>query len=843
MQKLVLALWVLLLFAGSEIAIISGAYTDYQYLTDYLLPAKPAAYPLNCTFFYRDTNTCSILEKVSNESRESVLLGIIRRLYPDENQDWVRFWNSRLPIADYYDNATFGGLNISDGDYYSNNSLKNTWIRLLNIYPSAYSEEGKFYYVPNQALILGASNVDFVVPNPQNEKWCKQEYGIDGYKVSQKSSIGSYATEGQIVQFSNELAEGQQKNLTYSLEVNASYAQKLWRWENTTDCEGANCTITQSCVLNISNFTKDSVNLSVSLPVKRYSDAFSYSNGMAVPSKGFARGVVDLQLPKDFLYYQITVKGQSFTLRKNDLKIVERGDIYPVLQLDLIPSPSRGGTLHVTSLVEDDDGSIYHAKLRYKLYIDDPNISESDCQFYMETPFGSRQVEDACTTARSIASLSLKVENVSGAQALVIANITDQLSNPIEGLDVQFMVEGKPLTKQTDAFGSAAISVSQRESAQTVVVNVVGSDEYAQAEQTVFVPGKGSGGDNGGEIGSLVAGALPIFLIVIIVSSLVMFLMRRRSGSAWALAPLLLFAALVAMPHAQATDTVSGLDVQATLDACKNYDFDNAVRHLGECSESYRIATEFSSMRRTASVLVANIAPLVVANPDITPYKTTYSNMVLIALTLFRVAWAFNSLYLILNIFNPSKRSKALHQYVWLIVFVIFSYASFSIIQDSISAVNSVSTWIAGTDASSTLSQATLSTEFVVENYEMLKLVLPFLNLSYLILLARYITVIGMILFFPFTLLLFFTSATRGFGKAALTVTFAAMGLGILNAILLLIYNILVQTQDPALAGSFASTFFSASFIVFFGFVNLLVLSIAFLSGIVFIGGAGKGDD
>lgn len=317
---------------------------------------------------------------------------------------------------------------------------------------------------------------------------------------------------------------------------------------------------------------------------------------------------------------------------------------------------------------------------------------------------------------------------------------------------------------------------------------------------------------------------------------MMMWVMRKRSGSTWVILPLLLLLSFAPHLHAADGGDIAQADIQYTLDACKNYDFDNAVRHFGECAEAYRVSTEFSSMRRTAAVLVANIAPLIVANPDISPYRSAYSNMVLIALALFRVAWAFNSLYLILNIFNPAKRSQALKQYVWLIVFVIFAYASYSIVQDTISALNSLSVWIAGTDASATLSQATLSAEFIVENYEMLKLVLPFLNLSYLVLLARYITVIGMILFFPFTLLLFFTSATRGFGKAAMAVTFASLGLGVLNSILLLIYNILLKTADPTLAGGFASTFFSASFIIFFGFVNLMVLSVSFLSGIIFIG-------
>lgn len=825
----------LLLFLAFPYAIVSGSYNDYTYQTDYLQPVQPAPTPLNCSFFYRDGTTCDILQKIPDNSKDNVLLGIIRRLYPDENQDWIRFWNTRLPIIDYYENTSLEDLNITDGEYYSNNSLQNTWIRLLNIYPSVYNEKKKFYYVPNQALILGASNVDFVVPNPQGNDWCKQEYDIGGYDVSQKSIMQGFETESQIVPFSSALPQGEIRNFSYSLFVNATYAQRLWRWQNNTECIGANCTITQDCVLNISNYITDRINLSTSVPLKRFSDVFTYENRMAVPKQGFAQGVVDLTLPQDFLFYQLTIKGQTFRLRKSDLKIVKRGEIYPVLQLNLITSPSRDGTLHITSLVEEETEDTYRAQIRYKFYVQDPNVSESDCHFYMMTPFGVEEVVDACTTARSSAKISLKVTNISSGQALVIANVTDQFSSPIEGIEVEFSGTTQPITKSTDLFGLSAITVEQRESTQTIIAKIVGSQEYATAQQAVFLPGKGAGTKGNWQLPTLVGQALPIFLIVIIVSSLVIFLMRKRSNTAWALVPLLLM--LCATPIFSQADAIDDLDVSATLDACRNYDFDNAVRHLGECSESYRIVTEFSAMRRTATVLVANIAPLVVANPDITPYKTTYSNIVLIALTLFRVAWAFNSLYLILNIFNPTKRSQALHQYVWLIVFVIFSYASFSIVQDTISAVNSVSIWVAGTDASDTLSQATLSAQFVVENYEMLKLVLPFLNLSYLILLARYITVIGTILFFPFTLLLFFTSATRGFGKAALTVTFAALGLGIINAILLLIYNILVQTQDPALAGSFASTFFSASFIVFFGFVNLFVLSISFLSGIVFIGG------
>jgi hypothetical protein len=457
----------------------------------------------------------------------------------------------------------------------------------------------------------------------------------------------------------------------------------------------------------------------------------------------------------------------------------------------------------------------------------------------MMTPFATQEVLDACNPVRSTASMALEVFTTQNSTtAIVNATVKDQLSNPIEGIEVEFVSADLRTVKKTDANGVASASVNRKESTQTLVARVLDTQQYAQTQSTIFLPGVGASPQGESQILGLILQALPIFLIIVIVSFLVRILMRKRTGGLFAL--LLLVFLLSSSLYSQAVDESGNLDVQSTLDACRNYDFENAVKHLGECSESYRIAVEFSAMRTTASVLVENIAPLVVANPDILPYKDRYADMVLIALSLFRVAWAFNSLYLILNIFDPTKRSKALHQYAWLIVFVIFVHVSFSILQDGVSVVNSVAGWIAGTNAADNLSEATLSTQFVIENYEMLKLVLPFLNLSYLILLARYILVIGMILFFPFSLLLFFTSATRGFGKATLTVTFASLGLGVLNAILLLIYNILVQTQDMALAGSFASTFFSASFLIFFGFINLIVLSISFLSGIVFIGGGNK---
>ena len=312
MRKPLVILVLLLFFLPHPQAVLSGSYTDYTYRTDYLEPSAPETVPLNCTFFYRDGSTCTILEKIGGESRDRVLLGIIRRLYPDENQDWVRFWNTRLPIGKYYEYVQIEDLNISDGDYYSNNSLQNTWIRLIDIYPSVFSEEREFYYVPNQALVLGASNVDFVVPNPNSGEWCKQEYDIQGYEVEQKSIIGGLETKGKIVSFGNALSDGEQKNLSYSLFVNAAYSQKLWNWQNDTVCEGSNCTITQRCELNVSNSTVDAINLSVSVPVRKYSNAFSYENRMAVPKRGFAKGVIDLELPVDFLFYQITIKGQSF---------------------------------------------------------------------------------------------------------------------------------------------------------------------------------------------------------------------------------------------------------------------------------------------------------------------------------------------------------------------------------------------------------------------------------------------------------------------------------------------------------------------------------------------------
>jgi hypothetical protein len=576
--------------------------------------------------------------------------------------------------------------------------------------------------------------------------------------------------------------------------------------------------------------------LSTNVRVKAYPHISSYDNRVAVPKQGFAQGLARISLPQDFLYFTLTVKGQSFTVRKNELVIHQRGAVYPVLDLHLIPAPGQDGTLHVTSLNESVENLTYSAQLRYRLLLNSPDLGPADCTFSWASPFQTLVTSDACTPGRTVPNVEISLANDTNISKRVVARVSDQLGNPLEGLQVGFSGLNVQANARTDQAGQAFVSVPLRESAQTVVATLTDSPDVAGSSATIFVPGGGPGPQASIALGGLLSVLAPIVLIIAILSGLMIWLRRKRS--AFMFLPLLLLLAVLSPLHAQSNSSLpsNGLDIQGTLTACQNYDFDNAVRHFGECAEAYRITSEFAALRQTAGVLVANIAPLVVANPDVAPYKAAYANMVLISLALLRVAWAFNSLYLILNVFNPTKRSEALKQYVWLIVFVVFVYGSYTLMENAVGLVNTVSAQVAGTEAANTLEQATVSVSFVIENYEMLNMVLPLLHLTYLILMARYITVIGMLLFFPFTLLLFFTSATRGFGRAALTVTFAALGLGVLNAILLLIYSILVKTADPTLTNTFASTFFSASFIVFFGFVNLLVLAVAFLSGIVFIG-------
>ncbi len=818
---------------------VPGHYTDYVYSQDYRAPERPADLPLNCTFFHPDDNTCSVLADIPPSAQNATTRALIARATPEENQDWVRFWNSRLPLGAYYDNASDTyAFNQSDGAGGENGSLRNVWMRLVDFYPSVLDEKDNAYYLPSQALMYAPVSLQFVVPNPADAgDYCAQDYRIDGYDFELTKRVGDYSTMGVILPVQALLRPGEAANLTMRLSAVGAYARNFSKWANLTACDGNGCNYSTVCKLDHSDAKTDTLALERNVSIKAYPSQTSYENSLAVPKSGFAQGLMRVHLPSDFLYYTLMVKGQSFTVRRNELQVHQRGDTYPVLDLHLVPAPGRAGTLQILGLNESGDGVYYDAEIRYRLLVAAPDIGQADCQFAWASPFQTYVTPNACEPARTIPTLRLLVPNDTGATRRVIAKVEDQLGNPLPGLDVEFTGLSINVFTRTDQTGQAFILVPVRESTQTVVAQLVGSPDVAGASATAFMPGRGAaGGAAGAGTASLLAAGAPIVLIIAILSALMVWLGRKRS--AWLLLSMLLLLGALAIPlRAQSSNqSSSGPDVQSTLDACKNYDFNNAVRHFGECASAYQISTDFNALRSTAGLLAANIAPLVVANPDVAPYKPAYANMVLIALALFRVAWAFNSLYLILNIFNPIKRSEALKQYGWLIVFVFFVYGSFILLQDTIGVVNTISAQVAGPDAASTLQQATLSVSFVVENYEMLKMVLPLLHLTYLILLARYITVIGMILFFPFTLLLFFTSATRGFGRAALTVTAASLGLGVLNAILLLIYNILVKTADPTLTGTFASTFFSASFIVFFGFVNVLVLAVAFLSGIFFIG-------
>ena len=827
----------LLLFIAPAFALTPGHYSDYTYASDYQPPAQPAPVELSCKFFLPDDPLCADIASLDNASREPVLLAAIWRPSPEELQDWVRYWNSQLPMRAYYEN-----ISPADGAWGQNGSLRNMWFRLSSLYPAVYDERDGYYYISDQTLVSVPFHLDFVVTNPPGGDWCAQSYDIKGYDLELMKKVGNFSTPGSILPISQLLPSGGRANLTITMSAMGEYSYSVSSWK-TTGCSEGNCT--RECVVNMSNHSLDTLKLNWTYPIKRYPSTFAYNNTLSVPKTGFAQGAVRLRLPSDFLYYQFMVKGYTYTVSRRELAVHRWGQIYPLLRLSLIDAPARSGTLHITSISENDSDGTYWAELRYKLPVEVPDIGETDCVFRLVTPFGTHDVERACTTARSSARISLEVLRIQNGEGTIQALAVDQLGNPLEGMEIEFTAGGATQRAITDVNGVALTQIAQGQSTIGVEAAVLDSEGVAGSSAIIFLSGNAGQNPNGGGLLAAVVERAPILLIVLLVSTLMMWLWRKRS--AW-LVVLLALALLPALTWAQSagvngTGTLGGaqdggvLDVQATLDACRNYDFGNAVRHFGECAEAYRLTNEFSSMRGTAIKLIENIGPLVVATPDIRPYKDSYANMVRIALALFRVAWAFNSLYLLLNIFNPTKRNEALKQYIWLIVFVIFAYFSFAVIQSAVVAVNSVSEWVAGKDAAASLTQATLSADFVSENYEMLKLVLPFLNFTYLVLLARYVTVIGMILFFPFSLLLYFTAATRGFGRAALTVTFAALGLGVINATLLLIYNILTTAAvDPALSGSFAATFFSASFIIFFGFVNLLVLAVAFLSGIVFIG-------
>ncbi len=829
-------------------ALQPGQYTDYIYETDYHAPLRPAPMALDCTFFHQtDPQVCDILDKLNGSVRDQLALGLIRHSNPEENLDWVRYWNSRLPLATYYDNTSdMSAFGTDDGAWGENGSLRDVWFRLTSMYPSVIDSRDGYYYLPDQAIANAQAHIRFVVPNPANGSWCAQEYGIKGYDFELVKSIGNFSTSSAILPIGSLLAGNEKANLTVRLTAAGEWSRNLSAYQNETTCAQGACNVSAVCTPNSSERAIDTLELNETFPIKRYPDEFGYAHLLAVPKSGFANGVINITLPRDFLYYSINVKGLGLTVHKNDIRLSKKGGLYPVLQARLIPSPSREGTLSVVQMHESENATAYVAGISYRLPIDSPNIGESDCTFQLVTPFKTTTIEKACNTSRAIPSLTAGVQNVSDKTARVVAHVTDQLGDDYGGMDVQFTWAGGSASLKTDLSGRAFVDVPLQESMQTVLVRAAESDQVVGASASAFVPGGYGLASSQQDLVDIVGKVAPIFLMITIVILMMAWIWRKRS--VWTFLPLLfMFAAIVPSLHGQDANVSASLgtdsstnstltDIQATIDACRNYDLDNAVRHFGECAESYRMASEFSAMRQTAVTLIANIAPLVVANPDITPYKTAYASMVKIALSLFRVAWAFNSLYLILNIFNPQKRSEAIKQYIWLIVFAIFAYTSFSIVQNAILMINSVSTWVAGSDAALTLTHSSISAEFVAENYEMLQLMLPFLHLTWLVLLARYLTVIGMVLFFPFTLLLFFTGATRGFGRAALTVTFASLALGVLNAIFLLIYKILTSNADPAFAGTFASTFFSSSFIVFFGFVNLLVLLVAFLAGIIFIG-------
>ncbi|MFN3910303.1 MAG: hypothetical protein ACK4J0_03685 [Candidatus Anstonellaceae archaeon] len=810
-----------------------GTYFDYIYLSNYQEPT-PVQEELNCSFFFTtDTSPCAILDKIPSNLKEQITLSLIKKLDAQENQEWVRYWNSKVAMPTF-ENATFPPSNYSDGIFFSNNSLQNAWVKILYIYPSVFDEKDQAFYLPSQSLLLKKSNLDFVINDTKDsEEICKEEYFVSGYTYDIVAKIEDYQTRGLILPISNLFNSSEKKNLTILFSGEGKYQKRVFTKQNSTTCEGLNCTIVINCVLNSSSTIVDKVEGNFSLSIKFYPDILEYQNLLAVPQKGFANGIVHLKLPKDFLKYELKIKDNIFIKSKNDLKLVKRGKNYPLLQLNLIPSPSQSGNLYISSLNESEDENYYYATLVYRIYLDQPNISSNDCNFKLYTPFYQKTIEQACDSSRSIPSIKLEIKKIENSKATILAKVTDQLDMPMSNAGILFSGEKEKKIIQTDSKGVGQIEVDQREDTFTLGAIVLGSEEYGSAKAFIFVPGKGINQEKQKIKGEDLVGFLIVIFLIILSFNLLMKWSsgKRSTGSFSFLFFFLFFSIFSSFFYSQQADYLQ------TLEACKNYDFDNAIRHFGECAESYRAVSEFNAMRTTANIIITNIAFLVVATPNIEPYKTAYSNMVAIALALFRVAWAFNSLYLILNIFNPKKRAEALAQYIWLGVFVILSFVSYSIITQSVNLLSGVSQWIVGQEPAEILTKSTISAEFLAENYEILKLLLPFLNLSYLILLSRYILFITLFLFFPFTLLLFFNSSTKGFGKALLGITFMVFVLSLINSILLLIYKMFVEIGDITLQNTLGSTFFSASFIVFFGFVDLLVIVIAIISAIALIGG------
>jgi hypothetical protein len=823
-------LLILFLMLNVVFAKIPGVYTDYVYKSRYSIPS---AIPTNlsCQFFFEEQKTCQILDLLNTTNKEKILLSLIKNNDNLQMQEMIRAWNSKMQLYSY-EQANFSE-NQTDGVYIEGQTLKNAWVRTVLIYPSVYDLKDNSFYVPSQIMLVYKSDIDFVIDDIKTDPLvCKEDYLIYGYAYKIISKINDYNTTGTLIPTGALLNGSWNANLTTIFQANGEYEKNIYTFYNKTICEGLNCTIITNCVYNNTKKISDSITSNYTLKIKYYPDKINYENNLAVPKKGFAYGTLKLMLPKDFLKYEIKIKNNFFVLSKNEIIILKRGENYPLLQLGLIPSNSKSGNLDVFKINQTEDELYYYATLNYRIYLETPNISTSDCIIRVYTPFYIKTIENACNPIKIIPNLEMKTidkNNTAIGKIKVLIELKDQLSNPIEGLEVELSGEIPKKILKTNSSGQAIIEVEQKEQPLTIIGKVVQTEEYAQSKAILIIPGKGLKTQEDSKIKKeeIVGILITIFLILIGVN----FLMNLGKGKRSIFIFIIIVLSLVS------NNLFSQSDILQTYQACQNYDFDNAIKHFGECAESYRAITEFNGMREAANRIISNIAPLVISTPNIEPYKIAYSNMVAIALALFRVAWAFNSLYLILNIFNPKKRSEALKQYIWLGVFVIFVYASYSLITNAINLVSQLSEWIVGQNAQEVLLQSTINTEFLTENYEMLKLFLPFLNISYLILFSRYILVIALFLLFPFSLLLFFNEPTKGFGKALLTITFMVYILSLINAVLLLIYKILLEIGDTTIQNTVSSTFFSSSFIVLFGFVDLILIIISIVSAVAFIGG------
>ncbi|MCL6089307.1 MAG: Ig-like domain-containing protein, partial [Candidatus Marsarchaeota archaeon] len=597
-----MAILFLLLLILQTNALNPGQYTDYVWQTDYHPPPAPAAYPLNCSFFVPDPAVCASLPADEGAGAQAVLLGAIRSGMPEQDQDLVRQWDGSLPIGAYYESVPIGsgrnnetGALLADGAWGENGSLRNMWFRLLNLYPSAYDERDGHYYLNGQTLMQTYTRVKFVVPNPQDGAWCAQSYDIKGYDFALVESLDGYSTQGRILPVSQLLAEGEKANLTLSMEAVGEYSFSLSPFENNTNGGSGNST---ACGPASLNHTIDTLSLTRTYPIKRYPDAFDYSHVIAIPASGFAQGLVRLKLPSDFLSYQLRVRGYTYSVGRNDLRLVSRGGLEPLLRLDIIPAPARGGTLDITRLSENDSNGIYEAEIRYKLPIVSPDIGPQECTFRMTTPFETKEVVNACEPTRSSGQIAMQIVQMQSGSGLVQALVTDPLGNPQQGVNVQFTALDGMWEQATNAQGLAQVWIPQQASMVPVEARLVGSMKVAEAQAMLFLPGKGQYAPGEKSLTDWLVAQAPILLILLMVSSLMLWLARRRSSAVL----VLVLALAMLLPSAWAqnaslNDNTSlavgnaGLgDLQATLDACQNYDFTNAVRHFGECAQSYQMA-------------------------------------------------------------------------------------------------------------------------------------------------------------------------------------------------------------------------------------------------------------